>query len=1143
MSNLNILSFNIESFTSNKLYLDTLSKRADIILLQEHWLYEREKYLLEEYLSNFICAIKCFDEDLVNDPIERKRGHAGVAICFNIKLQSMMEILPDGGKRIICIRINALKPLTLICVYMPTRGGSMSLDDYKSILDELSEIIEKYKYTSDIIIGGDMNASLHRTERKISYDIALSEFLQDNALNLPDMCQKQSTFYHFNNKDESQIDYFLQSASVVKRYLTFQREFQNTSTHDPIMVVVECSLEKVGTKVMKNRTLRINWDKIDKQKYQDNLEENLKDIIDSLDTKSENELNIDKLVTNFSDVMVKTAEDLCPRRKFRRRSIKRDWTPEMTEIMKVGKYYYWKWKQEGKKDNRDSVNYKKMREQKKKLRSAQRRLSAAKREQIYTKIMDLNENNDKQFFALVNKQRSIKSGVTSILKLENNIYNTPQTILGAWADYFEGLATPACLETFDDNFLSMVRDDVDALTKIFTGNRQAITEVDESDIRTCILSFKNGKAPDETKMTVEHMKFGGDSVIFVLTKIVNLIFSTLCIPKTLKSGMGCPIYKNGGKPIDDPNSYRRITVTSAIGKVLEKLHLSQNKSSIRKHQSYLQKGFTEGEAPTIAGLVFTELNIEAKEENIPIVVALTDAKKAFDIVWHEGLFREMNKIGIEGDNWLLFKEWYTDLNTRIKWDGNISRHFEELQGVRQGGVWSPTAYKVFINSLLKIFEEHKIGSHIGSVYCGVPTVADDVTLIANNPFDLQTMIDIQIYHANKFRYVISDQKSCVLKFRDKSDFKWTMNDKELNTPTYATHLGIKRDINSKFGVKEVVPDRIQTARKTVYALMGAGLYGLNGINPMISIHMIKCFVIPRLLYGIDVVRLSKGDTDKISNYFIKLLKQIQHLPVRTANSAVLILAGQLPIESEIHKRMLSTFRNIVDNKDSVEYKIALRQLSLKSKSSDSWFIQIVKLTELYQLPMPLDLFNNTPEKLTWKKFVNSKIENYWKDRLIDEAKSKSSLRFLNIEALNVGTVHNVWKSSGTEMFAIKRACIKSKLICGTYTLQIDRAKFKQYTVSSFCPLCLKEPEDTKHFILKCHSLKDIRQSFFQKLRDLLSLNISPELNDELFGIEGNLLQLVLDCTKFHFLEDIQSDIERLTCSYCFALHQKRSSLI
>ena len=108
------------------------------------------------------------------------------------------------------------------------------------------------------------------------------------------------------------------------------------------------------------------------------------------------------------------------------------------------------------------------------------------------------------------------------------------------------------------------------------------------------------------------------------------------------------------------------------------------------------------------------------------------------------------------------------------------------------------------------------------------------------------MADIQMAHANKFRYVISEQKSCILKSRDKSDCTWHMNGIQLKTPSRATHLGIKRDTFSKCGVRDIVSDRVQTARKTEYALMGAGLYGVNGINPTISVHMIKYVVIRRL---------------------------------------------------------------------------------------------------------------------------------------------------------------------------------------------------------------------------------------------------------------------------------------------------------
>jgi hypothetical protein len=40
-------------------------------------------------------------------------------------------------------------------------------------------------------------------------------------------------------------------------------------------------------------------------------------------------------------------------------------------------------------------------------------------------------------------------------------------------------------------------------------------------------------------------------------------------------------------------------------------------------------------------------------------------------------------MNIHGDNWLLLKEWYQNLTTKVKWEGQISRGFEEKQGVRQ----------------------------------------------------------------------------------------------------------------------------------------------------------------------------------------------------------------------------------------------------------------------------------------------------------------------------------------------------------------------------------------------------------------------------------------------------------------------------
>ena len=78
-----ILSFNIEGVTSNFSYLELLANRADILLLQEHWLYGHETNIICDLLPDFNCHIKCFNDGIHDDVTHRKRGNAGVAICDN----------------------------------------------------------------------------------------------------------------------------------------------------------------------------------------------------------------------------------------------------------------------------------------------------------------------------------------------------------------------------------------------------------------------------------------------------------------------------------------------------------------------------------------------------------------------------------------------------------------------------------------------------------------------------------------------------------------------------------------------------------------------------------------------------------------------------------------------------------------------------------------------------------------------------------------------------------------------------------------------------------------------------------------------------------------------------------------------------
>ena len=66
------------------------------------------------------------------------------------------------------------------------------------------------------------------------------------------------------------------------------------------------------------------------------------------------------------------------------------------------------------------------------------------------------------------------------------------------------------------------------------------------------------------------------------------------------------------------------------------------------------------------------------------------------------------------------------------------------------------------------------------------------------------------------------------------------------------------------------------------------MHGCNGLNAKISYKIYQVYVVPRLLYGLEVLLLNKGQLEELEKFHIENLKNIQSLPTRTANSIVYI---------------------------------------------------------------------------------------------------------------------------------------------------------------------------------------------------------------------------------------------------------------
>ena len=72
----------------------------------------------------------------------------------------------------------------------------------------------------------------------------------------------------------------------------------------------------------------------------------------------------------------------------------------------------------------------------------------------------------------------------------------------------------------------------------------------------------------------------------------------------------------------------------------------------------------------------------------------------------------------------------------------------------------------------------------------------------------------------------------------------------------------------------------------------------------------------------------------------RMIKQLLSLPTRCPDPAVYILTGILPIEAQIHLKALVFLCH--QDESSIEKKLAVRQLTVKADSSNSWFTCIKK---------------------------------------------------------------------------------------------------------------------------------------------------------------------------------------------------------
>ncbi len=143
---------------------------------------------------------------------------------------------------------------------------------------------------------------------------------------------------------------------------------------------------------------------------------------------------------------------------------------------------------------------------------------------------------------------------------------------------------------------------------------------------------------------------------------------------------------------------------------------------------------------------------------------------------------------------------------------------------------------------------------------------------------------------------------------------------------------------------------------------------------------------------------------------------------------------------------------------------------------------VCEIGDEYEIDIHQQIINPWP-KLSWKKYINQTVTSKWKSSLVDSATTKTTMNRIRHPSDNE-CAHTVWLSCQGCPYLVEKAAVRARMLVGRYTLQSNRARYSNNTISSMCNICGEEEENMEHFLISCSRLAEARSDKIEALRDM-----------------------------------------------------------
>ena len=636
-----------------------------------------------------------------------------------------------------------------------------------------------------------------------------------------------------------------------------------------------------------------------------------------------------------------------------------------------------------------------------------------------------------------------------------------------WFSHFSNLHSGECNEVLEDH-------------SHHHNNPQKQAEIEKpftkKEFMSVIKNLKSGKAVGLDCISNEMLKNSPTIILDLLHKFLNLCLHQSLLPKSWCLEVIIPIFKDGS--FDDANNYRGICISSALLKVLCTLLNNRLQSHctklgiINKNQiGFKGNHRTSDHLLTLKSVVKKCVTIGKKK----LFTCFIDFKKAFDSVWHQGIFHKVANTGFVGKPLDLIENIYKNTKCVIKINNRTTDFFDYTKGVRQGCPLSPILFNIFVNDIFHIMDTDNLSNVSLDEENKVNALmyADDLILLSDTKKGLQKQIDKLLLFCTKWKLEINIKKTKIMIFNRgnkiiKSDF-YVNNTLIENVKTFK-YLGFT--ISAKnCSFNHTLEDLSIRANRAIAALNNK--IKLSKLPTRLAIKIFNSQIAPILLYGSEVWGpyvdndYTSWDKNSIERTHTQFLKRILGCNYHTSNVMTRGEVGVRPLIVQVIKRVILYTNNI--KKRNLSTVNSAFQFEAQNNISPNFCLFLNKFS--------IDSNN----LLMAKKYeINKKcLENYDRHWLEEINRSPKAISYALFKtSISPETYFTQVKNN-------KHRIALSRLRLSNHSLMIEKGRHLRPKLERHerkCFLCKNELEDEKHFILKCPLYVEERSLLFQACR-------------------------------------------------------------